>query len=95
MCYILCTSSSVYAGRGGFGGNAPKFFFHTRDHIFGTALYLGGFLTDGFLFPVKELGFFLLIKVIGLWFWMSLALICILYCKHCNTMNEYKICWFS
>jgi hypothetical protein len=26
---------------------------------------------------------------------MLLALICILYCKHCNTMNEYRICWFS
>jgi hypothetical protein len=26
---------------------------------------------------------------------MSLALICILYCKQCITMNEYRICWFS
>jgi hypothetical protein len=26
---------------------------------------------------------------------MSLAPICILYCKQCNTMNEYNICWFS
>jgi hypothetical protein len=26
---------------------------------------------------------------------MSLAPICILYCKQCNTMNEYRICWFS
>jgi hypothetical protein len=26
---------------------------------------------------------------------MSLDHICILYCKHCNTMNEYRICWFS
>jgi hypothetical protein len=26
---------------------------------------------------------------------MSLAPICILYCKNCNTMNEYRICWFS
>jgi hypothetical protein len=46
----------------GFGGSAPKFFFLHRDHIFRTALYLGGFLAhglfvDGFLFPVKELRF--------------------------------------
>jgi hypothetical protein len=33
--------------------------------------------------------------VIGLGFWMSLAPICILYCKQCITMNEYRICWFS
>jgi hypothetical protein len=26
---------------------------------------------------------------------MPLAPICILYCKQCNTMNEYNICWFS
>jgi hypothetical protein len=26
---------------------------------------------------------------------MSLAPICILYCKQCITMNEYIICWFS
>jgi hypothetical protein len=44
MCYILCTSSSVI-------------FF-----CIGTALYLGGFsahgfFVDGFLFLVKELGF--------------------------------------
>jgi hypothetical protein len=26
---------------------------------------------------------------------MSLAPICILYCKQCSTMNEYRICWFS
>jgi hypothetical protein len=26
---------------------------------------------------------------------MSLAPICILYCKQCITMNEYRICWFS
>jgi hypothetical protein len=26
---------------------------------------------------------------------MSLDPICILYCKQCNTMNEYNICWFS
>jgi hypothetical protein len=26
---------------------------------------------------------------------MSLAPICILYCKQCNTMNGYIICWFS
>jgi hypothetical protein len=45
----------------GFGDSAPNFFFR-RDRIFRTALYLGGFSThgffaDGFLFPVKELGF--------------------------------------
>jgi hypothetical protein len=26
---------------------------------------------------------------------MSLDPICILYCKQCITMNEYRICWFS
>jgi hypothetical protein len=26
---------------------------------------------------------------------MSLAPICILYCKQCIAMNEYRICWFS
>jgi hypothetical protein len=26
---------------------------------------------------------------------MTLAPICILYCKQCNTMSEYNICWFS
>jgi hypothetical protein len=26
---------------------------------------------------------------------MSLAPICILYCKQCNTINEYNICRFS
>jgi hypothetical protein len=26
---------------------------------------------------------------------MSLVPICILYCKQCITMNEYRICWFS
>jgi hypothetical protein len=26
---------------------------------------------------------------------MSLAPICIFYCKQCITMNEYRICWFS
>jgi hypothetical protein len=26
---------------------------------------------------------------------MPMAHICILYCKHCITMNEYRICWFS
>jgi hypothetical protein len=25
---------------------------------------------------------------------MPLAPICILYCKQCITMNEYRICWF-
>jgi hypothetical protein len=26
---------------------------------------------------------------------MSLDHICILHCKQCITMNEYRICWFS
>jgi hypothetical protein len=63
MCYILCTSSSVSAlalGAQGFGGSAPEFFFRAdifpgpRDirWFFGT-----WFFADGFLFPVKELGF--------------------------------------
>jgi hypothetical protein len=26
---------------------------------------------------------------------MSLDPICIMYCKQCITMNEYRICWFS
>jgi hypothetical protein len=26
---------------------------------------------------------------------MPLDPICILYCKQCNTLNEYNICWFS
>ena len=51
---------------GGCRGSAlENFFFLQWDHIFfclRTALYLGGFSThgffvDGFLFPVKELGF--------------------------------------
>jgi hypothetical protein len=37
-------------------------FFFASGRIFGTTLYLGGFsahgfFADGFLFPVKELGF--------------------------------------
>jgi hypothetical protein len=49
----------------GFGGSAPEFFFLGR-HISGTTYFrdhmiLGGFrhmvFADGFLFPVKELGF--------------------------------------
>jgi hypothetical protein len=52
-------------------------------------MILGGFrhmvFADGFLFPVKELGFGL-IQVIGLGFWMPLAPICILYCKQCKTI---------
>jgi hypothetical protein len=44
---------------GGSGAVPPKIFFFFR---IGTALYLGGFsahgfFADGFLFPVKELGF--------------------------------------
>jgi hypothetical protein len=50
---------------------------------------------DGFLFPVKELGFW---TNLGHWVRVldgPLAPICILYCKQCNTMYEYNICWFS
>jgi hypothetical protein len=50
--------------QGGFGGSPRKknFFFCIGTTFFGTTLYLGGFLAhgffaDGFLFPVKELGF--------------------------------------
>jgi hypothetical protein len=62
MCYILCTSSSVWASalgaQGGAGAAPPNFFFL----CIGTALYLGGFsahgfFANGFLFPIKELGF--------------------------------------
>jgi hypothetical protein len=47
----------------GFGSSAAEcFFFFFFFFRIGTALYLGGFSThgffaDGFLFPVKELGF--------------------------------------
>jgi hypothetical protein len=50
-------------GAQGFGGNAPeKKKFYIGTTFFGTKLYLGdflahGFFADGFLFPVKELGF--------------------------------------
>jgi hypothetical protein len=83
----------------GFVGSTPKFFFLHRDRIFGTALYLGGFsahgfFVDGFLFPVKELGFWTnpvhwvrVLDAAGSYMYF--------YCKHCNTMNEYRICWFS
>jgi hypothetical protein len=47
------------------------------------------FFSDGFLFPVKELG---LLTNPGHW---VRVLDCILYCKQCITMNEYRICWFS
>jgi hypothetical protein len=52
------------------------------------------FFVDGFLFMVKELG---LLTNPGHWVrvWMLLAPICILYCKQCINMNEYRICWFS
>ena len=56
--------------------------------FFGTWVF-----TDGFLFLVKELGF-----LTNLDHWvrvMSFDPICILYCKQCITMNEYRICWFS
>jgi hypothetical protein len=46
----------------GLRGSALEIFFRTERHIFGTTFYLGGFFgtwffADGFLFPVKELGF--------------------------------------
>ena len=61
MSNILCTSSSVM----GLGAAPPKYFFSTSGlHFFcvETTLYLGGFsahgfFADGFLFLVKELGF--------------------------------------
>jgi hypothetical protein len=48
--------------RGGSGAAPLKFLFSHQDRIFGTTLYLGGFsahgfFSDGFLFSVKELGF--------------------------------------
>jgi hypothetical protein len=85
MCYILCTSSSdMYLG----GFCLEK-----------CVMYLGVFFGTWFLpmvfyFWLRNKGFGL-IQVIGLGFWMPLAPICILYCKQCNTMNEYNICWFS
>jgi hypothetical protein len=80
----------------GVRGQRPQFFFFR----IGTTLYLGGFsahgfFANGFLFTVEELGFW---TNPGYWirvFWMLLAPICILYYKHCNRMNEYRICWFS
>jgi hypothetical protein len=59
---------------------------------------LGGFSAhgffNGFLFLVKELG---LLTNPGHWVRVLdvMAPICILYCKQCITMNEYRICWFS
>ena len=48
---------------------------------------------DGFLFPVKELG--LLTNPVHWVRVLDVAHACILYCKQCITMNEYRICWFS
>jgi hypothetical protein len=59
-------SLSICARHPGVQGQRPQFFFFSasRPHFFylETALYLGGFLAhgfsaNGFLFPVKELGF--------------------------------------
>jgi hypothetical protein len=47
-----------------------------------------------FYFRLRNKGFGL-IQVIRSGFWMPLAPMCILYCKHCNIMKEYRICWFS
>jgi hypothetical protein len=60
MCYILCMSRHIFAGFG------PTYFRRAGRHISGTTYFrdhmiLGGFrhmvFADGFLFPVKELGF--------------------------------------
>jgi hypothetical protein len=54
------------APRAGVRGQRPRNFFFSGRHIFGTTYFrdhmiLGGFrhmvFADGFLFPVKELGF--------------------------------------
>jgi hypothetical protein len=72
MCYIICTSSSVYVALGvwgGFEGGAgavpPRKKICLGKHV----TYLGGFSAhglffDGFLFPVKELG---LLTNLGHW----------------------------
>jgi hypothetical protein len=75
-----------WARRGVRGGQSPQIFFSHWDdifagrHITGTTYFWDHmifrwffgtwFFADGFLFSVKELGF-----------WMPLAPICILYCK--------------
>ena len=46
----------------GFRGSAPEFFFHTgttyfRDHMIFRWFFGTWFFADGFLFSVKELGF--------------------------------------
>ena len=81
----------IFFGQHIFASFGPTYF---RDHMI-----LGGFSAHGFLpmvfyFRLRNYGFGL-IQVIGLGFWMSLAPICTLYCKQCNTMYEYNICWFS
>jgi hypothetical protein len=56
--------------RGGFGGSAPEIFFRNnfpgrhitgttyfRDHMIFRWFFGTWFFADGFLFPVKELGF--------------------------------------
>ena len=84
-------------------GQCPRKFFFClgkRDTYLGKrVMYLGGFFGTWFLpmvfyFRLRNQDFGL-IQFIGLGFWMSMAPICILYCKQCNTMNEYNICWFS
>jgi hypothetical protein len=56
--YLLWACRGAEPPTRGFGGSAPKLIFL----CIGTALYLGGFsardfFSDGFLFTVKELGF--------------------------------------
>jgi hypothetical protein len=46
----------------GFGGSAPEIFFRTgttyfQDHMIFRWFFGTWFFADGFLFPVKELGF--------------------------------------
>jgi hypothetical protein len=66
VCVILFArvveSECLCRARRGFGGNAPKFFFRTgttyfRDHMIFRWFFSTWFFADGFLFLVKELGF--------------------------------------
>jgi hypothetical protein len=88
---------------GGSGAVAPRNFFclgkhiaffasfscHLNFHVHCWAVFRHIVFADGFLFLVKELG---LLTNPGHWVKVP---ICILYCKQCITMNEYRICWFS
>ena len=82
---ILQSLTSTYFRRDDiFSGRHISRTTYYRDNIFlgphDIRWFFGTwFFADGFLFSVKELGF-----------WMLLAPICILYCKQCNTMYEYN-----